>query len=293
MSPQTARYIEFRLEVPKAVVDAICDFIIGNICSGLVLEDEDDSPGTVICFYLAEGEASQVDQQISSYLAALPEDLMPGVPELTSRPIAQAEWEEQYRDSVKPIRPADDLFVRPPWFDPDPRAKYDIVIEPRMAFGTGHHETTRSCLQVVREHFATGTRFLDLGCGSGILSILAAKMGAAIVKAVDYDLVAIANCRENFAVNGIQTPADICLGSVEQCDGDLPYDFVCANIITETIVSMLPRLKGLTTDGGILVLSGILDRYQAQLEAALASCDLANYAVLSDNEWRTFTIFKR
>jgi ribosomal protein L11 methyltransferase len=285
-------YIEARLEVPREYADAVCDFIIQNIAGGIVLEDEDDSPTVGIQFYVGEAKTGY-REQLAGYLASILSDRGIPVPAISERRIKNLEWINEYRASIKPIRIANDVVVRPPWHAPLPNTRYDIVIEPRMAFGTGSHETTRSCIRLIREQLQPGTRFLDLGTGSGILSILAAKMGATYVKAIDYDLTAVQNAKENFAVNDVSVPYDILFGSMEKCELDEPYDFVCANIIKSTILPMLGVLVKLTCSGGTLMLSGLLPQDEEDISAALRALGEPDFSILRDNKWLTYAVRKR
>jgi len=289
-TPTSSDYIEARLAVPRPYVDAVCNFIIDNICSGLVLEEEDDASETTISFYVAEDDDCSFEDQLIGYLSSLAEQESLAVPEIRVRTIKATEWEEQYRQSVRPALIGDDIIIRPPWFEPTEQLRYDLIIEPRMAFGTGQHESTRSCLRAIRDNFQRGWDILDLGCGSGILAILADKMGASRIKAIDYDLIAVENCRENFAVNQVKAPAEIEHGSIEKCDGDQPYRFVVANIIKDTISEMLPRLQELTAPAGVLVLSGIIDTAEDSLSAQLRGLDMDSFEILRDNEWLTYVI---
>ena len=284
-------YDEVRLEVPRHLADAVCNFIIDNICSGLVLEEEDDSVTTGIRFYVS-GESDKHRRSLDRYLAQLVDESMPAPPVITSRALRDVEWEKQYRAAVKPIRVTDDIEIRPPWDDGAPEAEHEIIIEPKMAFGTGRHETTRSCLQAIGREFRSGRRFLDIGCGSGILSILAGRMGASYIKAVDNDMVAVENCRENFALNKITTPHDILLGSIEQCRDDIPYGLVCANIIRETILELLGSLCELTDTGGTLVLSGFIDRDETEVIKRLIEAGMPRFSLLRNDEWLTYAVSK-
>jgi len=290
MTEPSSYYLEVWLAVPTSFVDAVCNFIIENICSGLVLEEEDDSPETVISFYVAQDDDRDYRAKLERYLSSLAEQDLPAVPEIQSRKIRAAEWEEQYRRSVRPLRIGDDIVVRPPWFTPTEEVRYDLIIEPRMAFGTGRHESTRSCLKAIREYFQSGWDILDLGCGSGILSILADKMGARSIKAIDYNMLAVDNCRDNFAINNVMAPFNVVYGSIEKCDGDQPFGFVVVNIIKDTISEMLPRLEEITAPGGILVLSGILDKFEDDLSRQIREQSLEHFEIIPDNEWRTYII---
>jgi ribosomal protein L11 methyltransferase len=281
-------FIEVTLQVPREQCDAVCNYIVDNITTGMVLEDEEDDPMTGVIFYVPSDKSQEFRAPLEKYLAAV--FPIGHIPEIREKTVKNVEWEEQYKASIVPIWITDDLRVRATWHAPEPKATYDLVIEPKMAFGTGTHETTRSCLQIIRERFKPGMRLLDLGTGSGILSILADKMGAKYIKAIDYDLVAVDNCKENFEINGVTTPREVLFGSIEKCAGDAPYDFVCANIIKSTILPMLPRLILLTSPGGLLVLSGLLDIDEDDTTAALKVAGLDNFSILLDNKWLTYTI---
>ncbi|MEW5796594.1 MAG: 50S ribosomal protein L11 methyltransferase [Candidatus Zixiibacteriota bacterium] len=288
--PAPEAYLEVRVDVPQSQVELICDFIIENITNGIVLEDEEGSATTTVIFYVPERDTRH--QSLLAQFFAKRGGIELAAPSIRSRRVIHGEWLDQYRASVKPIRIAADLIVRPAWVSPT-QDRYQIVIEPKMAFGTGSHATTRSCLQVIREQFQPGWRFLDMGCGSGILSLLADQMGALYIKAVDYDLAAVANCRENFDINGVKTPHEIVIGSIEKCSRDEPYHLVCANIIRTTILTMLDRLLKLTAVGGLLVLSGLLDKDEAAISGALRSADQSDFTILHDEEWLTYTVVRK
>lgn len=289
--PVPEAYHEVRVAVPAGMVDMVCDFVIENIVSGLVLEDEDGCDETTIIFYVTEPQTEELEK-FSCFLAGQVPDMISEIPAIRQKRIENIEWMEKYRESVKTIRLADDLVVRPTWAGPTDD-KYQLVIEPKMAFGTGSHATTRSCLKLIREHFQSGWRFLDIGCGSGILSILADQMGASTVKAIDYDLAAIANCRENFEINNLRAPFEIVIGSIEKCQNDQPYQFVCANIIRSTILTMLPRILELTATDGVLLLSGLLEKDEAAISEALRSRGQDQFSITPDEEWRTFAVRKQ
>jgi ribosomal protein L11 methyltransferase len=289
--PVPEAFLEFKVAVPRESVEATCDFIIQNFAGGLVLEDEDDAPTTVIIFYVPE---SQVDcrNRLTEFFSQQQGADKCDLPELQVRRVSDTEWLEQYRESIKAIRISDDLVVRPAWVEPT-SDRYQLVLEPKMAFGTGSHATTRSCLLVIRQKFQTGWRFLDMGCGSGVLSILADQMGASFIKAVDYDLAAVANCRENFDINRVRSPHEIVIGSIEKCARDEAYQFVTANIIRTTILTMLDRLLRLTAPGGYLVLSGLLERDEPAIDHALRELGQTEFTTLRDEDWLTYTIMRK
>ncbi len=279
---------EVRVTVPTEHLDLVTDYITGEICTGIALDDEEPGGLTPILFYSQPTETESQTAMIREFLTRLGPDADRCA--ITIRKIENVEWEDEYRRSVRAITIPPDIMVRPPWVDAVPDIRYDIMIEPKMAFGTGTHETTRSCLHVIRERFRPGLRFLDLGCGSGILSIMADKLGAAYIKAIDYDLLAVDNSIENFTANNVTTQHDILLGSVEKCDDDQPYDFVCANIIKNAILDMLDRLIELTATPGTLVLSGLLEQDLDDVLDALGLLGVDVTETIEDNEWRTLVI---
>lgn len=290
--PAPERYVEARVSVPRAHTDAVCDFIIEHFTGGLILEDEDDSPETIITYYVPESVGSDHAAQLTEYLRAILPEKTP-TPEIKERSIENIEWVQQYRDSLEPVIIEQDVVIRPPWAEPPSDAAYDIVIEPKMAFGTGSHETTRSCMAAVRRIVKKGDRFLDLGCGSGILSILADKLGAGYIRAIDYDAVAVDNTIENFALNNVTAPNEPLLGSIEQAHDSEPYDVVVANIIKMTILPWIDQLVQLTKPGGKLVLSGLLEVDVEDISAALHKVGQDDFEIMPDNAWRTYIITRK
>lgn len=286
-------FIEASLDVPSEITDAMCNFIIENITGGLLLEEEEDSVTTTVKFYVPENDDKNFRSKIDFYIKSL-EELYPDKDidiVLKEKTIQNVEWEDSYKESVKPIIIDKAICIRPPWEEENSQVEYDIEIEPKMAFGTGTHETTRGCLRAIKNNFKNGMSFVDIGCGSGVLSILADKMGASYIKAIDYDPISVSNTIENFEINKVTAENEVLHGSIEQCDSDKPYDFVCANIIKVTILSMIPRLVELTKqNGGILVLSGLLDIDEPDIIETLLKFRLNRYKILSENEWRTFII---
>jgi len=223
-----------------------------------------------------------------AYLKELVGPQMPELPELITRRIKNAMWEEEYRKSIKPAYVGEDIVIRPTWATLPEEYRYEIFIEPKMAFGTGTHETTQGCLRLIRDNFQSGQRFLDVGCGSGILSVLASKMGACFIKAIDYDPIAVENCQENFELNSVTVDSEILCGSQEKFAGDSPYGFVCANIIKTTILEMLPELVLVVETGGTLVLSGLLEQDREDIELGLQAEGMTLIDVIKEGEWLSF-----
>ncbi|MCP4684296.1 MAG: 50S ribosomal protein L11 methyltransferase [bacterium] len=282
---------ELKVSVPNGLVDPVCDFIVEHIVGGLVLEEEENSSSTSILFYPSLEDADCTDR-LKQFLSSLVGEGLPSIPEITEKLVSEINWLEKYRESVKPLRIGDDIAIRPTWANPQ-ETRYEIIIDPVMAFGTGSHATTRSSLIAVRKRMEPGMRFLDMGAGSGVLSVLADQMGARYIKAIDYDPIAVENCRDNFRINDLRAPHEIALGSIEVCASDAPYNFVCANIIKITILEMLKRLVALTAPGGWLILSGLLEQDGPEISQALLKLEQDEFTILRDEEWLTYTVHRK
>jgi ribosomal protein L11 methyltransferase len=179
-----------------------------------------------------------------------------GIPvpvDYTTEVVAEQDWVRLTQSQFDPIPISPRLWIVPTWHEaPDSRA-INLKLDPGLAFGTGSHPTTRLCLRWLDEHLQGGETLLDYGCGSGILAIAAARLGAARVDGVDIDEQAVTASRDNAALNEVS--AHFCLPG-ELAPGE--YDIVVANILTNPLKGMAPLLAGRVRTGGWLVLSGIL-----------------------------------
>jgi ribosomal protein L11 methyltransferase len=153
-----------------------------------------------------------------------------------------------------------------------------------MAFGTGLHPTTRLCLRLLEREPLDGRRLLDLGCGSGILAIAAAKLGAASVLALDTDPVAVEVAAENVARNGVAAQVQALAGSLPD-DAPPPFDLIVANIIADVLIDLAPALAAALAPGGRLITSGIIESREDEVALALAAAGLHLHSRLREGEW--------
>lgn len=204
------------------------------------------------------------------------------VHEINVRAVADEDWLGEWKKGWQPVEIGERFIVAPPWAEiDDDQGRIVIRIEPGMAFGTGTHETTRLCLQAIERTFS-GASFLDVGTGTGILAIAAAKLVPdAIVNACDTDGEAIEIARENARLNEAGQ-ITFRAGSID--DLTASADVVCANLTADVIEPMLPALLSVTC--GRLILSGILDTQADAITAGLRAHGVSNPCeILQDGEW--------
>ncbi len=194
------------------------------------------------------------------------------------------DWITKYQNAIQPIEVAS-FYVRPEW-EPPKEEKIDIIINPALAFGSGHHETTASCLEALDKHLTPKMRLLDVGCGSGILSIASAKLGAS-VDICDTDPVAVESAIENFRLNTV-TYQKSWVGSANQSEES--YDFVIANIIADIILMIESDLKARVATNGILTLSGIIEQHISKVKDTFDDFEILEH--IKKGEWHTLVLQK-
>ncbi len=175
-----------------------------------------------------------------------------------TRELAEEDWAEAWKKYYTISHLGEHIVIKPSWLDYAP-APGDVVLEldPGMAFGTGLHPTTRLCLIALEERVTQDIRMLDVGTGSGILSIAAAKLGAREILALDTDAIAVETAQKNVAINRVESIVQVERGSIEQARN--LFDLICINILAEVIADLAPALALVLRPGGTIIASGILD----------------------------------
>jgi ribosomal protein L11 methyltransferase len=210
--------------------------------------------------------------------------------EIAQRIVAEEDWAESWKEHFHVERFGRRIVVVPSWrtYDAQPD---DVVLtlDPGMAFGTGQHETTRMCLEALEGVVRRGARVLDLGCGSGILAIAAAKLGAAAVRAVDVDPNCARVTRDNAAANGVDSIVRAEAGSLgigSPLAGEAPFDVVVANIIARVIIELAkPLIASLTADGRLIV-SGVIGERETEVCAAIVAAGGRAVSARAMGDWR-------
>ena len=251
-------------------------FSLGVTCTqettgGFIIRDED--------------ELDEVEFGLREYAKSLQDALGREIEfKITKSQKENKDWLNEYKKNVRPIE-IGKFYIHPSWEESKDRFE-NIIIDPALAFGSGHHESTSACIEYLQKYATIGKSALDVGCGSGILSIALAKLGC-VVDACDTDEQAVQSSQKNAELNGVKFN-QIWTGSVANLDKK--YDVVVANIIADVILMLKNDLTNLLKEGSYLVLAGVLDKYETRILEAFSSLKLIESQ--TKNEWKSFVFQK-
>ena len=203
------------------------------------------------------------------------------------RELTEEDWANAWKKHYHVMRVGQRIVIKPPWQEYKPRPD-DAVIEldPGMAFGTGLHPTTRMCLQALEEHLRPGASVLDLGTGSGILAIAAAKLGAGSVLALDNDPVAVRAAQANVESNGVQNTVTIELGSLDKATEK--FELLLVNILAKVIIELAGQgLMDRVLPTGLMIVAGIIEEQEAEVTAALRKHRVEIVERRQEKDWVT------
>lgn len=268
------KYHELTITLDDSFVDVIADYILNIYDEGVEL-----GKGEIIV--RSESDLTFVKDA----LVSLSENLESPIEMTYSLEEKEnVDWIKTYQDSIQPIE-AGKFYIFPSWYE----AKEDFInikIDPALAFGSGHHATTFSCLTAISEYVKPDDKVIDVGCGSGILGLACKKLGANI-ELCDTDPLSVESCKENFALNE-ESYDKLWEGSIDKATGR--YDVVIANIIADVLRFIAKDLKAAVEKNGYLILSGILDKKENLVKESFK--DLALEKRILKDEWVTL-IYKK
>ena len=212
---------------------------------------------------------------------------------MTVEPMAEVDWEESWKENYPPQPVGKNLVVLPYWLADSAEGKIPVILDPGLTFGTGAHPSTQMVMEAMEERVQPGFSCLDLGSGSGILSICALRLGAKAAVGVDIDPKAEDIARQNAAYNGFGSPEFTALTGNVTADKKLMarlreerYDLVLVNIVADVIIGLAPVLPGFLDDKSLLICSGILDSRLADVQETLAGAGLVVTQVFAKEDWR-------
>ena len=310
-------YYELRLEINPETEDLISDIFFENFdCSGVVLSEETykdlemvSSTEGVLRIFLRNEYGDSYEDLLYDIENVL--DLTRG--EFLSRGLTETElgswnftleekenqdWSKKWKDKWDVTHVSDKIAVVPDWIEYQPRAGQIIIrLEPGCAFGTGTHQTTQLCMKALEKHLKQGQSVADIGMGSGILSILAKKLGAGYVYGCDNDETVIDVARVNALKNGIELfqIGNAAKGGCyfELCTADKiqdKFDFVCANILHFVLADIMVDLKNIMKNGALMSLSGILDEKKQMVIDAYTRAGLERVEEIRQDQWTSFVV---
>ena len=309
-------WLEITINTASAGVDEIAATLTSNGFSDLLIEDQDQFED-----FLEQNRAywDYIDEQLQQQLQGLSriklylEDTdTAGLDRLTAltaslslpmtvAPMADVNWEESWKENYTAVEVGDRLVVLPYWLAQEDHAdRLPVILDPGLTFGTGAHPSTQMVMRAMEKYVKTGSCCLDLGSGSGILSIAALRLGAKSAIGIDIDPKAEDIARENAAYNQFAAPEFTALTGNVTTDHKLmdklagqPYDVVLVNIVADVIIGLAPVLPSFLTDRSVLICSGILDTRLSDVTAALTQAGLTVTEIFQQEDWRCVTAKRR
>ena len=274
------------MQIPYEVKDLLSDFLLGQNASAVSEDLDDNGPLTLSALFPIEDDLVPIMENLNNFIDFIKGNIVDFEPgNIKVEHIDRSSW-EIWKNLLKTVRAGENVVISPPW------EKYEcsenevsIIINPSMAFGTGHHETTKVCISYIEEMTENNkiNSLLDVGCGSAILSISAVKLGVKEVIALDTDPVAIKEANQNKARNGITNQIMTYCGTI-QCI-NYTFDTIVANISVEAILTMKSELKSRLNKDGRMILSGIPVMRMEELEKGITNEGFKLLDKHIDGEW--------
>lgn len=264
-----------------------------------ILPDPVDNDGSAKVHFYMEPEncnPEKVMLQVQDIFQEIKEFCEIGKGTVTLSETEDKDWINNWKTFFKPFRAAENIVIKPTWEEYEKENEEDILIEidPGIAFGTGSHETTKLCIQALDKYVREGDSVLDVGCGSGILSIAALKLGAGHATAIDIDEVAVKVAAENMAVNKMSPTqydlydGDLITNSYMKVRAGLGHDIVVANILADVIIPLTDIVRPHLKKGGLYITSGIINTKEEEVRKALEKNGFEIVAIEHMKEWCCF-----
>lgn len=303
------RWLELSIQTHPEAVESVSELLSRYTTGGVAIEEPIElidegqeyrvltgKPVNVHAYVPIDGKEEEVRRRVAEGLWHLSSLGTHFVGELGTRVVNEEDWANAWKEFFHVTHIGKRIVIRPSWRDYTPRdGEVVIELDPGMAFGTGLHPTTRMCLEQLESYARPGMRVLDVGTGSGILAIAAAKLGAASVYGIDNSSVAVESATENIAVNGLKDRVSIALGTLDEAGAARlagQFDLVLANIIARVIGSIAPQLAQVLKPGGLLISSGIIEERRHEAEQPLLAAGLQLLAEAKIDDWITLMLKK-
>ncbi len=302
------KWTEVYIKTTEEASDAVSEMLTSIGAGGVVIEDPNEirrqieSPGsidyadeefmnslgtdvTIKAYFNSEHKPDELAVLIEEKLRFISQFLDVGQGYTGCEEVDDEDWATAWKKHYKPFRISDSVVIKPSWEEYAAKEE-EIVIEldPGMAFGTGTHETTRLCSQLLERYIKKGDNVIDVGCGTGILSIISSKLGAQKVSAVDIDEVAVRVARENCDINGVYDGIYVSKGVLSDLE-PVKADIIVANIIADVIIDLSDVMGDYLKKGGIILTSGIIRERKDEVVEAYAKKGFEFISVDELGEW--------
>ncbi len=296
-------WIQIKVTVKQEYLDDLCA-VMSMVDNSLMVEDYSDVQQELDGVYgdLIDQELLERDRTVAAVSVFIPMEKSPAesegfirerlsvldIPaEIECIGVHEEDWANSWKQYYKPIKTGEKLVIVPEWETYDPAdGEIVVLMDPGMAFGTGTHETTRLCAMLLEQYVRPGDRMLDVGCGSGILAICAAKLDAGSCFACDIDPVAVRIAGENAALNQtaqVETGVSDLLAQAKKAPGG--YNICCANIVADVIIRLSPDIGEFMEPDGVLIVSGIITERAEETVSALQAAGWHLIDERRENGW--------
>jgi len=302
------KWLKMEISAPAELMDALGNFLTETGAQGVFQETlEPQTAGdfpesvdeeTLQAYFPQDARGEKRIIAVQKYMESL-QEIFPGIrkPSLKTEVISDPDWGEQWKKYFKPIRVSNNIIVKPTWERYSPSSR-DIVIEidPGMAFGTGQHASTRMCMEaiediIMKDRSIKSWKVLDVGCGTGILGITAAKLGAQDVICVDIDKKAVEIARENAAINQVDDRLRFFNRDVTTISE--PRNLIIANLTAKLLLTLSPHLTNLLLTDGYLIISGIIEQDTKSIEENFSVASFIQNKVITEKEWVCYVLRKK
>jgi len=300
------KWLEIDLVAPPELSDACANFLMETGAQGISEESPElagadfpelPSDRHIKAFFPFDNKVEDHLAALDTYLDSVGQ-LFPGLakPHYKAEIINEMNWGEEWKKFFKPLRVSRSIVIKPTWerYTPEPR---DIIIEmdPGMAFGTGQHPSTRMCLEalediVLKDRTVHQGAVLDVGTGTGILGIAAAKLGSRSVLCVDIDKKSAEVAHENVVMNQVADRVEVLNSDLATIEGS--FDLILANLTARILLKLRQNLTGLLKGGGYMVISGIIDQNRPDIEAQFLRDPFSLHRMNTEKEWVCYTLRK-
>ncbi len=295
-------WLELTVKTHPEAVESVSELLSRYTTGGIAIEEpielidegqeyriREGQPVIVHAYLPIDGKEEEARQRTAEGLWHLSSLGAHFVGELQTSVVNEEDWANAWKDYFHVTHIGKRIVIRPSWREYEPKSgEVMLTLDPGMAFGTGLHPTTRMCLELLEQRMQPATRVLDVGTGSGILTLAAAKMGAASVYAIDNSSVAVESAIANAAMNDLTDRVQVVLGVLDEMEAARmagQYDLVLANIIAHIIGSIAPQLAQVLAPEGLLIVSGIIEARRQDAEGPLLAAGLELVEECHIDDW--------